>query len=84
MCGHVYVCLWLAGFAYVWRRQQGCSVRSYTGCDPGRKLRYEGNWTPSPGRRTGLDTPAIQSSIKVKETLKLHENVSEGFLRDSE
>lgn len=51
---------------------------------PGRKLLYEGNWTPSPGRRTGLDTPAIHSSINVKETLELHENVSEGFVRDSE
>lgn len=48
------------------------------------KLLYEGNWTPSPGGRTGLDTPARQSSIKVKGTLKLHENVSEGFVRGSE
>lgn len=42
----------------------------------------EGNWTPGPGRRTGLDTPAIQSSIKVKETLKLRGNVYKGFVRD--
>lgn len=51
---------------------------------PGRKLLHEvTTWTGSPGRRTGLDTPAVQSSVKAKETLELRGNVFEGFVRDS-
>lgn len=85
----MYVCLWLAGFAYIWRLQRGvqssntrAAIHQFSVL-PGRKLLHEGNWTPGLGRRTGLDTPAVQSSIKMKETLKLRGNVFEGFVRDS-
>lgn len=78
LCVCACVCLWLAGvLGPVLHGLRSIGFLSY------QVENFFMTWTGSPGRRTGLDTPAVQSSVKAKETLELRGNVFEGFVRDS-